>query len=82
MINSADNKSQGYNRGKVSGKNEKHGDSGRALEKANKQIEALEKQKQGATKKDQAIINNKIRRIRETAQKKYSGEEHSRPNKH
>ena len=51
MMNSVNNKNKGYYRGKRIGKNEKYGDSGRAIEKAKKQIEVLEKQKQGQQKK-------------------------------
>jgi hypothetical protein len=64
-----------------SSKNEKHGDSGRAMTKAEKQIEKLESQLGGANKKEKAKINKKIQNIKEDAQKKAKGEEHSRTKK-
>ncbi|MFT4926973.1 MAG: RHS repeat-associated protein, partial [Phenylobacterium sp.] len=63
-----------------SGKNSAHGDDGRAKEKAQKQIEGLEKQ-QGASKKEQKKIDKKIQNIKKTADKKKKGEEHSRTGK-
>ena len=81
MINSADNKSQGYDRGKVSGKNEKHGDSGRSLSKAEKQINALEQKAETAPKKERDRINQRIKNIKYEAEKRRKGEEHSRANK-
>lgn len=66
---------------KSSGKNEKHGDGGRAKTKAEKQIEDLEKQKEGATRAEKERIDRKIRNIREDAERKARGEEHSRGNK-
>ncbi len=65
-----------------SSKNEKHGDKGRALSKAEKQIEDLQKQMEGANKKTRKKLQTKIKNIRETAQRKKKGEEHSKANKH
>ncbi len=58
--------------------NEKHGDSGREISKKQKQVEELKKSLDGATKKEAKKIKQKIKNIRENAQKKKSGEEHSR----
>ena len=55
-MNAASNKSAGHYRGKNSSKNERHGDSGRALEKAKKKIQALEAEKQGLPKKEREKI--------------------------
>ncbi|MBP1630329.1 MAG: repeat-associated core domain protein [Bacteroidetes bacterium] len=63
-----------------SSKNEKHGDV-KAKTKAEKQIKELEKQKEGANKSDRKAIDRKIRNVRENAQRKEKGEEHSRTNK-
>lgn len=60
------------------GKNDPHGDGGRALEGADKQIEALQKQMEGASKKVKQKIKNKIKNIREVAQKAKKGETHHR----
>ena len=62
-------------------KSEKHGDSGRAKTKAEKQIEDLELSKEGKSKKERQRINRKIENIRKAAQKKGKGEEHSRTRK-
>lgn len=64
-----------------SGKNERHGDGGRELTKSEKQIEALESQLNGATRKERQKIEQKIRNIRQSAQKAKKGEEHSKANK-
>ena len=65
-----------------SSKNEKHGDSGRALGKAEKQIAELEKELAKAKSKDEKRnIKKKIENIRKNAQKKNSGESHSQANK-
>lgn len=62
-----------------SSKNEKHGDSGRALEAAEAQIKALEAQLYpGMDRAERVKINNKINNIRRTAQSKAKGEEHGR----
>ena len=55
-----------------------HGDGGRELAKAEKQIEDLRGQFQSATSKEKKQIQNKIKNIRETAQKKDKGETHWR----
>lgn len=64
-----------------SSKNEKHGDSGRAESKAEKQIAELEKKLQGASGNDARKIQQKIQNIRKTAARKRKGEEHSRGKK-
>ena len=62
-----------------SGKNERHGDNGRAKSKAEKQIQDLEKQlNNNISKKEKAKIQRKINNIRRTAEGKKHGEEHSR----
>ena len=57
---------------------EKHGDNGRALSKAGRQIEDLKKQKEGASRREKERINRKIQNIQHDAQRKQKGEEHSR----
>jgi RHS repeat-associated protein len=67
------------NNGKTStdsSKNQRHGDDGRALEKAQKQITELEKQLEGATKKEAAKIKQTIKNIKDAAHRKNKGEEH------
>lgn len=82
MGNSTANKSAGYERGKTSGKNERHGDGGRSLDKAQKKIEELQVQiKESKSRKERNSLNNKIRNIKRNAEKKGHGEEHSRNNK-
>jgi hypothetical protein len=66
---------------KDSGKNGKHGDGGRALTKAEKQIEALEAQLANAVGNEAKKIKQKIQNVRRTAEKKKEGEEHSKANK-
>jgi RHS repeat-associated protein len=66
---------------KDNSKNEKHGDGGRAKTKAEKQIDDLINQKEGAARSEREKIERKIRTIRENADKKNKGEEHSRTNK-
>lgn len=61
-----------------SSKAERHGDQGRAMEKAEKKIADLEKQLEGATKKEKKKIKQKIKNIREDAQRKKKGETHHR----
>lgn len=68
-------------RGKSNSKNEKHGDGGRALSKAENQIAELEKQLEGSPKKERKKIEQKIKNIRQTAEKKKKGIEHSGANK-
>ena len=55
-----------------------HGDSGRALTKAQKQIEQLELKLKTATGKQAKAIKQKIQNIRETVQGKQTGETHHR----
>ncbi|NEO88692.1 MAG: RHS repeat-associated core domain-containing protein, partial [Spirulina sp. SIO3F2] len=65
-----------------SSKNEKHGDGGRAKAKAEKQINELkEKLKNATTRREKVKINNKIKKIRRTAEDAGDGEEHSRSKK-
>jgi len=61
--------------------NEKHGDGGRALGKAEKQIKDLEKLLEKAKGSERARIKQKIKNIKENAQRKRKGVEHSRGNK-
>ncbi len=66
-----------------SGKNERHGDGGRALESLQKQIEELQRQLERATnKKEKARIKKKIENLKKEAQKKKKGESHSQRAKH
>ena len=69
-----------YANGKTgSSKNEKHGDGGRAMQSAEKQIAELKAQiKPGMDRKERIKIENKIENIRKNAQKKAKGEEHGR----
>lgn len=66
-----------------SSKNEKHGDSGRAMSKANKRIQELkEKLKSpGLSGTERGKIEQKIKNIVRAAQKAKQGEEHSRTHK-
>ena len=67
---------------KSNGKNEQHGDGGRAVEKADKQIKDLERQmKEAKNNRERKKIKRKIENIRKSAQKKQSGENHSNSNK-
>ena len=68
-------------RAEDSSKNEKHGDDGRALGKAEERIKDLKGQLEGATRKERERIEKKIRNINDTALKKRKGEEHSRGGK-
>ncbi|MCB2263520.1 MAG: hypothetical protein LGR52_11410, partial [Candidatus Thiosymbion ectosymbiont of Robbea hypermnestra] len=61
-----------------SSKAEKHGDSGRRLEKAEKQIKDLEKQLETASGVEKKRIKRKIKNIRQNAQKAKKGETHHR----
>jgi RHS repeat-associated protein len=65
-------------KGKISTKGMPHGDAGRALSQAERRIAELEKQLQTATGKDKKAIQQTIKNIRETAQKKAKGETHWR----
>lgn len=62
-------------------KNEKHGDGGRAQTKAEKQIKRYEEQLKIAKGSEKIRLNQKIKKIKQTAAKKQKGEEHSRGNK-
>jgi hypothetical protein len=64
-----------------SSKNERHGDGQGLTESEEKLIEQLEGQMQGAAKKVKEKIKKKIRNIRENAQRRSKGEEHSRTKK-
>lgn len=65
-----------------SGKNEKHGDGGRTLQKEKDRIGELEGQLNNApNNKEREKIKLKIKRIRENGQKNRKGEEHSKGNK-
>jgi len=67
---------------KSNGKNEPHGDNGRALGKAEKQINVLQKQyKNSKSGVERQRIKKKIDRIRKDAQRKRKGENHSNGNK-
>ena len=67
-----------FNKASDSGKNEKHGDGGRASSKADQQIKELEEKLKYATGRERKQILQKIKNIRETARRKAKGEEHSR----
>jgi|GEM_PF-5600196 len=60
------------------GKNDAHGDSGRAMEKALKQKAEIEKQMQGASRKLKQRLKKKIERIIKDAKAKDKGETHHR----
>jgi hypothetical protein len=60
-----------------SGKNEQHGDGGRAISKADKQIQALQEKLAKATGREAKQLKKKIERIQKTAYKKRRGEQHS-----
>jgi hypothetical protein len=64
-----------------SGKNEKHGDGGRALNSSEKRIQELEEQLKTASRKEREKILKKIEHIKKDATNKKKGEEHSRSNK-
>ena len=92
VLQAVSNISQGYDRGsesqnktshnsKTSGKNERHGDSGRSLSKAGKQIEQLKHQLQTADRRTRQKIEQKIKNITQNAARKNKGEEHSRTSK-
>ncbi|MEL6339059.1 MAG: RHS repeat-associated core domain-containing protein [Myxococcota bacterium] len=68
----------GGKKAKDASKAEPHGDSGRALDNAEKQIKELEEQMKGATRKERNRIKKTIENIRKTAQKKKKGETHHR----
>lgn len=62
-----------------SSKNERHGDGGRRLEKAKREIADLEKKLASTTdRKEKIKIKNKIQNIRKAAQRAKKGETHSK----
>ncbi|WP_426381352.1 RHS repeat domain-containing protein [Desulfosporosinus sp. SYSU MS00001] len=63
---------------KDSSKSERHGDGGRALDKAQKQIQILEEQLKTATGREADKIRQKIKNIERTAKGKAKGETHWR----
>jgi len=63
------------------GPNDRHGDGGRALSKAQKQLEALREKLAKATGAERTKLKNKIQKIKEAAQRKKKGEEHGRKTK-
>ncbi len=64
-------------RAQDSSKNEPHGDGGRALEKVQQQVEALEELlKTAKNKKEKKVLRKKIQNIIEAAKKKRKGETH------
>ena len=66
---------------KDAGKNDRHGDGGRGLTKAERQIADLESKLAGASGNEAKKIRQKIKNVRESAKNKKKGEEHSRANK-
>ncbi|MDO5411669.1 MAG: RHS repeat-associated core domain-containing protein [Lachnospiraceae bacterium] len=70
--------SNGGRKARDSSKNERHGDSGRALEKAKKQTDKLDKELKNATsRREKKKINNKKKNINKKARKERRGENHS-----
>jgi hypothetical protein len=63
------------------GKNERHGDSGRAMAKAAERVEKLKESLAAAAGRESKKIEQKIKNIIRDAQKKDKGEEHSRRDK-
>lgn len=63
------------------GKNERHGDGGRAMAKADKRVDGLKQRLAVATGREAKKIEQKIKNIIRDAQKKDRGEEHSRREK-
>ena len=59
------------------GENEQHGDGGRAWKAAQNRIKDLEGQMLGLNKKEKKAMKNKIKRIRQDAEKKRSGQNYS-----
>ncbi|HEY0609425.1 MAG TPA: hypothetical protein VGD35_07205, partial [Chitinophaga sp.] len=75
------NSENANNKSSTSGKNEKHGDGGRAMTKAERQIQQYQEQLKTATGNERKKLDVKIRRVRQDAEQKAKGEEHSRGNK-
>ena len=61
-----------------SGKNEPHGDGGRAQAKADKRIEVLEERLRHASGNEARKLGQKIKNIKQDAQRKRKGETHHR----
>ena len=80
-MNTTSNKSGGYERGKVSGKNERHGDGGRKIAKSERRVVELKEKLTSATRREKNRIQKTIKNIERDANKKRKGEEHSRANK-
>ena len=75
-------KQSGSKKATDSSKNEKHGDGGKALSKAEKQIQELKQKLESATKKNEKKkIQQKIKNIQDAARRAKKGEEHSRTKK-
>ncbi|MCE1189685.1 MAG: RHS repeat-associated core domain-containing protein [Ignavibacteria bacterium] len=72
---------QSNSNGNSNSKNEKHGDGGRAKTKAEKQIDQYKEQLKDATGREAKKIEQKIKNVRQNAEKKAKGEEHSRGEK-
>ncbi|MEP5698070.1 MAG: RHS repeat-associated core domain-containing protein, partial [Sneathiella sp.] len=67
---------------KDSSKNEKHGDSGRAQNKADRQLQELdERLKSASNKKERNRLKQKMYNVRQDAARKSKGVEHSRTKK-
>jgi RHS repeat-associated protein len=77
-IVSGENKGGGGKKATDSSKGMPHGDSGRALTKAEKQIQGFEEQLKTAKGKEKTRIKQKIKNIREAAQKAKKGKTHHR----
>ena len=90
MANAGKNASEGYDRGRTSskgsvdnGKNEKHGDGGRALSKSERQVKELQDRVNNThSRRERRRLEQTIKNIKRDADKKAKGEEHSRSNKH
>jgi hypothetical protein len=84
-MNTSNNMSAGYNRGGKkatdSGKNSKHGDSGRSMSKADKQIEGYKKELETATGSTRQKIMKKIQNVTEAAKRAQKGTEDTRTGK-
>ena len=79
--NDDDNQSSGGGRS-GSGKNEPHGDKGRAKTKANKQIDGYKEKLKTATGNEKKRLNQKIQNVRQNAEKKAKGDtDHMRGNR-
>ena len=82
VLSARNNSSKGYERGKVSGKNERHGDNGRSLSKSQERIRELKLELQNSkSRKERQRIKKTIDNIKQDAGRKERGEEHSRMHK-